>query len=299
MVALENPRIPGLDARFTHLASEDPPWIAVRSQTQRRRQRVPRVGAVARVLGRPAVPGALCPVGPGHDRPPPWPPQPAHAVRAGGRVRCGVQCGVGHPHRVAVRRRFGPFVAGPDGVEALRGDDGRPPVVERRARGDGRRPGRARRRPPLPGPAHRVARRPRGSAGRLQCRCQSRRRRDRRRPWVSPPRSRAPAHHLGRRPRARAAGPVAARAARVACGTGGPTSSPERVKLEFKGGHYGFERDARRRLVRPLAVRRPRRAHRPAARPGRHAARASSATSPPPTRTSAPAPTTRPRASPT
>ena len=32
MTAPENPRIPGLEARFTHLDADDPPWIAVRSQ---------------------------------------------------------------------------------------------------------------------------------------------------------------------------------------------------------------------------------------------------------------------------
>ena len=41
---------------------------------------------------------------------------------------------------------------------------------------------------PLPDPAHRVARRARGPAGRVQRRCRSRRRRDRLSPWPSPPR---------------------------------------------------------------------------------------------------------------
>ena len=35
MTRPENPRIDGLSARFTHLDAEDPPWIAVRSQTNR------------------------------------------------------------------------------------------------------------------------------------------------------------------------------------------------------------------------------------------------------------------------
>ena len=55
-----------------------------------------------------------------------------------------------------------------------------------------------------------------------------------------PRRGRAPAHHLGRRPHPRATRPVAARAAGAACATAGPRVVREKVKLEFKGGHYGF-----------------------------------------------------------
>ena len=80
----------------------------------------------------------------------------------------------------------------------------------------------------------------------------------------------------------------------------GPASSREKVSLEFTGGHYGFDRDDPDGhwcdlwlfddLVMPTGL-----LHAPAGVPRRGAAR----TSPPSTRTSAPAPTTRRRASPT
>ena len=155
-----------------------------------------------------------------------------------GSVTCdGVECGPGTHIELPHGAGFGPFVAGPDGPRRLRGDDGRPPLVERRARGHGRRAGRARGHAAAR-PAHRAARRARGPAG--ACSAPTRQTDGH---GCHPRGARAPRHHLGRRPRHGAQGPVAARAAGVAARPRAPKVVREKVKLEFNGGHYGFERN--------------------------------------------------------
>ena len=80
------------------------------------------------------------------------------------------------------------------------------------------------------------------------------------------------ADHLGRRPHPRAPHAVAGASCPPAVRDRGPKVVREKLSLHFSGGHYGFTRDdARRAVVRPLALRRPRAAHRAAARGRRRA----------------------------
>ena len=87
-----------------------------------RRDRVPRLGTVGLVLGRPALPRALRPVGPGDDRASPRSPQPARPHGPAGCVRVrrrGVR--PRHPPRAPARaRRSGPSSPGPTGSSSTR-----------------------------------------------------------------------------------------------------------------------------------------------------------------------------------
>jgi peptide/nickel transport system substrate-binding protein len=149
------------DAADTH--DHPPGWRQRRAldcgaqPAQPRRHRVARMGAMGGVLGGTAVPRAVRQVGSGHDRAPSRAPQSAHAHRAGGRVdlrRRAVRRG--HASRASLRRRLRALRRWARRGRAVRGDDGRSPLVERRARGDAPDPGGAAGRAAAR-PAHRAA----------------------------------------------------------------------------------------------------------------------------------------------
>lgn len=126
MTAPPNPRIPGLEARFTELGSEVPPWIAVRSQTN-------ADGSEAHVWERwiafsvePLYLALFARWDPGmivrrHGH-----HSPHTLLVLEGSVDCdGVVCGPGTHIELPHGASFGPFVAGPDGLmayEVMMGD---------------------------------------------------------------------------------------------------------------------------------------------------------------------------------
>ena len=63
-------------------------------------------------------------------------------------------------------------------------------------------------------------------------------------PDATPEEHELPLHHLGRRPRAWSPRTSGSASCRRRLRDRGPKVSREKVKLEFEGGHYGFERDA-------------------------------------------------------
>ena len=215
-----------------------------------------------------------------------------------GSVTCdGRECGPGTHIELPHGASFGPFVAGPDGLvayEVMMGDprswSDEPEAMAAALAEHGVTP--------LPGPAHRAPRRPRGPPGGVQRRFE-RAGLTLMADFGDPGRTRPPPHHLRGRPRHGAQGPVAAGAARVAAGAGA------------EGRHREGQAGVHRRPLR-LLPQRPRRSAGatsgssttwscpPACSTPRRACPArSSATSPPPTTTSAPAPGTRPSAWPT
>ncbi|HET9543234.1 MAG TPA: hypothetical protein VFP02_09140 [Acidimicrobiales bacterium] len=126
MTRPENPRIDGLSARFTHLEAEDPPWIAVRSQTN-------RDGSESHVWERwiafstePLYLALFARWDPGmivrrHGH-----HSPHTLLVLEGNVSCdGAECGPGTHIELPHGASFGPFVAGPDGLvayEVMMGD---------------------------------------------------------------------------------------------------------------------------------------------------------------------------------
>jgi hypothetical protein len=119
MAAPENPRIPGLEARFTHLDAEDPPWIAVRSQANAdsseshvwERWISFSVEPLYLALFARWDPGMIVRRH-GHHSP--------HTLLVlEGSVSCdGVECGPGTHIELPHGAGFGPFVAGPAGLVA-------------------------------------------------------------------------------------------------------------------------------------------------------------------------------------
>jgi hypothetical protein len=126
MTRPENPRIPGLTARFNHLGAADPPWIAVRSQTN-------ADGSESHVWERwiafstePLYLALFAKWDPGmivrrHGH-----HSPHTLVVLEGSVSCdGVDCGPGTHIELPHGASFGPFVAGADGLvayEVMMGD---------------------------------------------------------------------------------------------------------------------------------------------------------------------------------
>ena len=129
----ETPLVAGREPAIRHLGDPEVPVAAGEAPAQRRRVHLGRVGAVAGLQRRPALPVAARPLRPGHGGAPPRALQPArrlrHRRRAVGRRRAVPRR---QPRRAAdSARRSGPS-ARHRGRGAVRGDAGRPAVVGRR-----------------------------------------------------------------------------------------------------------------------------------------------------------------------
>jgi hypothetical protein len=122
----DNPRVPGLEPRFTHVDGPEVPWIAVKAQrnadgTESRvwEQWVAfSVDPLYLALFARRDPGMIVRRH-GHRSP------HTLTVLAGSMTCAGVDCGPGTHLELPLGASFGPFVAGPDGVrlyEVMLGD---------------------------------------------------------------------------------------------------------------------------------------------------------------------------------